>query len=104
MASPGSLRRCDHNIIGVRKNFFELRRRHDFFRKRGVTFAGPGYAPDAHVESTSAPGELAADGTEAHNEQDLAIQLGKPLRPVPEDLLAPARLVLMASGDRKSVV
>src|SRR5712671_2987324 len=63
-----------------------------------IAFSGTGDAPDADIESAGAAGEFAADRAITHNQQELTVQLGEALRQVPQILLAPTRIVLVANG------
>src|SRR6266404_933121 len=64
----------------------------------GVAFSGTRNAPNADIEGVSAARQLAPDRTVSHDQKKLAVELGEALRLVPQILLAPMKIVLVAHG------
>src|SRR5258706_219730 len=85
-------------VAAVEPSFQQLRDGHDFLGVGGITFAGAADAQNADIEGVGAAGEFAADRAISHDQQALAVQLGEALRQVPQILLAPAGIVLIANG------
>src|SRR5271165_7383246 len=92
------LRSSNHHKIRVRENLRQLRDRDNFLNLGRVALPGPRYSPDPHVKGICAPTELPTDRTVSNDQQELPVQLRETLRLIPNLLLPPMRVILMAHG------
>ena len=93
--------RGQYDEIGLGKRLVQARRRENALRQVRIGVARARHCPDLHPQRLHATRQFAPDGAKADDQERLPGQLTRTLRHIPDLLLGPAALQLIAHRSGK---